>query len=259
MALFTDGPPSTIEELAALDSQLLNVAHVEGIDVTQKLILAQTELSLELFSLLTDNSYYGQWLWVMTPRPKLDTVVVTPPLKLWHSYRTLEMVYSDAYNSQLNDRYAGKRDQFHEMAKRAHEKLREMGLGVALAPVPGAAPPTVVTVQPASGSNLPDGTYFVAISWTNAAGEDGAASEPSAVTTASSTFLVEGGSPPSPVTGYNVYAGTSPNSLNLQNAAPVPAGESWIQPGVLSTAGQPAGTGQKPNYFRPIPRVIQRG
>ncbi len=44
-------------------------------------------------------------------------VVVTPPLKLWHMFLSLEMVYRDAYNSQLNDRYAGKRDEFHGMVK----------------------------------------------------------------------------------------------------------------------------------------------
>ena len=47
-------------------------------------------------------------------RRRSRQVVVTPPLKLWHTFRTLEMVYGDAYNSQLNDRYAGKRDEFHE-------------------------------------------------------------------------------------------------------------------------------------------------
>ena len=36
MALFTDGPISCIEDLTAQDSQLLNVASVEGIDMTQK-------------------------------------------------------------------------------------------------------------------------------------------------------------------------------------------------------------------------------
>ena len=44
MALFTDGAPSTIDELTAHDSQLLTVASVEGIDVTQKLTLASPGL-----------------------------------------------------------------------------------------------------------------------------------------------------------------------------------------------------------------------
>jgi len=93
----------------------------------------------------------------------------------------------------------------------------------------------------------------------NAVGQEGAASDATAVTTASSTFLVTAVNPPGTATGWNVYTGTDPNSLALQNGAPVAAGESWVQPGVPSTAGRPPGTGQTPNYFRPIPRAIQRG
>jgi hypothetical protein len=126
MALFTDGAPSTIDDMAAQDSQLLNVAYAEGIDVAQKLMLAQNELSFELITLLTGNSYRDQWLWA-TSKPHLNSVVVTPALKLWNTYRALELVYSDAYNNQLNDRYGGKRDQFHLMAKQWYEKLREAG------------------------------------------------------------------------------------------------------------------------------------
>ena len=44
MALFTDGPVSSIDDLAAQDTQLLDVANAEGIDVTRKLGLAQDEL-----------------------------------------------------------------------------------------------------------------------------------------------------------------------------------------------------------------------
>src|SRR5579883_2891896 len=110
MALFTDGPPATVEDLVVLDSQLLTVANVEGIDVTQKLELAHQELGLELTAQLKRWGNYEEWLWV-SQYPKLNCVVVSPALKLWHSYRSLEMVYRDAYNSQLNDRYAGKRDQ----------------------------------------------------------------------------------------------------------------------------------------------------
>ena len=37
MALFIDGQVSSIEDLRKLDTQILEVARVEGIDVTQKL------------------------------------------------------------------------------------------------------------------------------------------------------------------------------------------------------------------------------
>jgi len=56
MALFTDSPVSSIEDLSAQDSQLLDVASAENIDVTRKLALAQEEVGLELSALLTRRS-----------------------------------------------------------------------------------------------------------------------------------------------------------------------------------------------------------
>jgi hypothetical protein len=113
MALFTDGAITSIEDLRGHDTQLLNVATVEGIDVTRKLALAQEELWVEVAGML------GR----LNAPPAIRQVVVTPPLKLWHIFRTLEMVYADAYNSQLNDRYGGRRDEYHEKAKWAYNKV----------------------------------------------------------------------------------------------------------------------------------------
>ena len=45
MALFTDGPISSIEDLRGTTPQLLDVASAEGIDVTRKLALAQDEIA----------------------------------------------------------------------------------------------------------------------------------------------------------------------------------------------------------------------
>src|ERR1044071_7394258 len=95
MALFTDGPVSCILDLTARDTQLLNVAVAEGIDVTQKLALAQDELALELGTLLNRTSSAAQSLW-LAPQPDLGSVVVTPALKLLHTLRTLELVYDHA-------------------------------------------------------------------------------------------------------------------------------------------------------------------
>src|SRR5690349_22507094 len=129
MALFTDGPASCILDLTARDTQLLNVAVAEGIDVTQKLALAHDDLALEIGTMLSRTSCGNEALW-FTPQPDLGSVVITPPVKLWHTLRTLELVYADAYCSQLNDRYAGKRDQFRHMAERAFEKVIETGIGI---------------------------------------------------------------------------------------------------------------------------------
>ena len=71
MALFTDGPISCIEDLTAQDSQLLNVASVEGIDTTQKMALAQEELAMDLIGVLRQFGYAEQLFW-LAPQPKLD-------------------------------------------------------------------------------------------------------------------------------------------------------------------------------------------
>ena len=174
MALFTDGALSTIEELAGHDSQLLTVATVEGIDVTKKMELAQTELGIELETLLE--------------RRLLERVVATPPMRLWHAYRSLEMVYQDAYNCQLNDRYANKRDEFRDLARWAMDRLVRLGVGVTEHPMAKAAEP-VVTLTPGP---LLDGTYYVTMSWENAAGEEGLCADVVGVTTVGSTFVVSG-------------------------------------------------------------------
>jgi len=259
MALFTDGFVSSMEDLAAQDSQLLDTASVEGIDVTQKLALAQGELALELKAVLTRLSYVDQLFWI-APQPNLGSVVVTPALKLWHTFRSLEMVYSDAYNSQLNDRYAGKRDQFHLSAKWAYEMLIQAGIGVASVPVPQAAIPTVTAAAaPSPGIPLPDGTYYVTVAWVNAAGEDGASAVPATIATTGSSLLVQPiGSTPKTAAGWNVYVGAGPDSMALQNGSPVAIGQTWLQPAALA-AGRLPGPGQRPSYLKPVPRMIQRG
>ena len=144
MALFLDGAVSTTEDLTGQDSQLLNVASTEGIDLGGKLALAQEELGVELRALLNRGGPVGPRGWIAPAyieQAGIGHVVVTPPLKMWHTFRTLEMVYRDAYNNALNDRYAGKRDAFHEMAAWAREKLILLGIGMAWNSVPRAETP----------------------------------------------------------------------------------------------------------------------
>ncbi|HEV3334576.1 MAG TPA: hypothetical protein VG096_26490 [Bryobacteraceae bacterium] len=254
MALFTDGCISDLEDLIALDSQLLDVATVEGIDVTRKLVSAQDEIGLELITLLDRLHFTDQPFW-MPPQPRLSDVVVTKPLKLWHTYRALEMVYSDAYSSQLNDRYGAKRDQFHKAAQGALEKLIRIGVGVASYPVPRAQPPQVTPIP----GGLADGVYYVTMAWVNSAGEEGASAIPVVTTLSASTIQVQPTPPPPTVAGWNLYAGHAPDRMVLQNSSPIPTGEMWIQTGALAQAGNAPGAGQEPNYLKPIPRILQRG
>lgn len=254
MALFTDGPISCVEDLTAQDSQLLNVASVEGIDTTQKMAIAQEELGMELIAALRRFGYADHMFW-LSPQPRLDAVVVTPSLKLWHTARTLELVYADAYNSQLNDRYAGKRDQFHDLAKWAHGKLIEIGLGIAGVPVPRAETPAVAAFP----GTLADGLYYVTMTWLNRAGEEGAPALPATLATTASTFLVETAAAPPSAAGWNVYAGVSADAMFRQNPAVLTIGQTWEQPGVLVQTGILPGKGQKPSNLRPLPRILQRG
>ena len=254
MALFTDGPVSSIEDLTAQDSQLQNVANVEGIDVTQKLALAQEQLALELTTLLDRMSFVNQWSWPAQP-PSLKIVVVTRALKLWHTFRSLELVYADAFASQLNDRYAARRNQFHEQAKQARDLLAATGIGTVGTPVARAKAPSVV----AAAGNLPDNTYYVTMTWTNSTNEEGAPAITSAITTAQSSLQVLPPAPPPSANGWNVYVGTDPDGLELQNAPPIGLGQTWVQPGTITTGGRGPGNGQLPSYLRPAPRIIQRG
>jgi hypothetical protein len=253
MALFMDGPISDMEDLMAQDSQLPDVAQIENIDVTQKLALAQDELAVELDTLLTRFGYSEQPFWRTGP-PKIATVVVTPPLKMWHTFRTLEMVYGDAYNSQLNDRYAGKRDQFRNRAQWAYGKLVEAGVGVASDPIARAVTPTLT----AAGGALPDGTYYITTAWMNRAGEEGASAVPAVVTITGSTFSVQPGKAPANATGWNVYVGGAPGTMVQQNTSLIAVSGNWLQPNHIA-GGRSPGCGQSPNYLRPAPRVIQRG
>jgi hypothetical protein len=256
MALFTDGAPCGIEDLSAQDSQLMAVANSEGIDLTQKLRLAHEELGLELQGLLTRLSgrAYG-----LSLEPSLDSVAVTPAVKLWHAFRTLELAYADAYSNQLNDRYAGKRDQFHERARWAKEKMMQNGVGMVRCPVPKPAVPALGTAPGA----MPDGTYYLTMAWVNPGGEEGACADTSVVNISSSTLTVQVGTNDSPAprnaSGWNVYIGQDPDHMTSQNAIPIPVNGTWVQPNAVGTSGRRPGTGQRPDILRPVPRVIPRG
>ena len=254
MALFTYGPPSSIERLAELDSQLLSVASTEQIDVTHKLGLAHEEVGLDLHALLQRMSPADRPMWVVVT-PGLDNVVVTTALRLWHACRTLELVYSDAYNSQLNDRYMGKRDQFGQMAVAYRERLIEAGVGMASIPVPRAAMPALA----AAPGSLPDNIYYATAAWVNRVNEEGASAMPAAIPTSSSSFSARPGPAPANATGWNVYVGIDPDSMTLQNSSPLDAGVAWVQPVWISATGRKPGCGQAPSYVQALTRTIQRG
>jgi hypothetical protein len=243
MALFTDGIIAAADDLAGHDSAVLTVASTEGIDVTKKLNLAMDELALELGNVLPNSE-------------RLSRVAVTPAVRMWHAFRTLELVYRDAYSNQLNDRYAGKRDQFAALAKWAFEKLMEAGIGMVNHPIAKATAPelTFFAGQQAAA------TYYVCTSWVNAQGDEGAAGDWGAISVPDGNVLsVRATNPVSDAAGWNVFVGLSPDSIAQQNVAPVLPGQAWLQQTAVSTVGGAPGNGQTTDYVQLVARILQRG
>ena len=255
MALFLDGPPSAIEDLVQQDSFLLAVAGTEGIDVTNKLLLAFGELQVEL------TVIFGREASIYAPvlgEASLDVahISVTPPLKLWHTHRSLELFYRDAYFNQLNGRYQGKWAEFQRLAVVARALYVETGAGLVIDPLPQAAPP-VVTFEAASQAG---GTAYFTVTFVNAEGEE---SSPATVVESNvpegNIAVVGTALQPSNAVGWNLYGGTSPSALSLQNSAPLVNGSTWQFIPSAVVGGAPPGTGQSPNVTRDLPRRIMRG
>jgi hypothetical protein len=256
MALFSDGNISTIDDLSAHDTGLMGVAGVEGIDLTRKLALAQEEIGVELMALLprievaaARNS--------ASPALGMENVVVTGPLRLWHAFHSLELVYRDAYNNQLNDRYKGKWEQYRELAGWAAGKLLETGIGVSAEPLAQAEAPRLAAV--AGGTAGENTAYYARVAWTNTRGEEGAAGPWNLlVVPAGMALSVEAVNPPANATGWNVYVGFAADEQTLQNAVPLAVWAVWMQAAALESGRKP-GDGQRPGYLRAVPRVFQRG
>lgn len=249
MALFTDGWPSTIENLREYDTAVLDVAHIEGVDLSAKLAVAQRELAAHLSLFLLKHGA-GE------SAPNVQRVVVTEPLQRWHALETLATAYRDVYHSQLNDRYLGKWKAFEKAAGVAAARLFELGIGMVSDPIPRAAPPEI---ESAPGAVAP-GAYCIQVAWRNALGEEGAPSEVRMFTTEDgSAPVVKMGAPPANAGFWSVYAGPAEGTLSRQNAAALEASLAWTMPPAELLTGAPAGTGQLPVYYLRTSRVLQRG
>ncbi len=255
MALFSDGPPSTIEDLSQQDSYLLSVVGIEGINLTNKLQFAYNELSVDLAIILgREASIYDP---VLGQAPlDINHLSVTAALQLWHTFKTLELVYRDAYFNQLSDRYQGKWKQFEQLAGSYRSRFVDTGAGIVIDPLPVPAAP-VITLEPAS---QPGGTAYVTVTFLNAEAEE---STPAATIALSvpdgNVILATAPAWPLNAIGWNLYGGISPTALTRQTPTPVALGTAvqFVLPG--SNGGPPPGTGQVANLIRDLPRRIMRG
>jgi hypothetical protein len=254
MALFVDGPPSTIDDMTDQDAGLLEVSLNTGINLSTKLRLASQEILADLQLWLDRSQPAHESLW----RQPLRTgqIVVTPPLKRWHTMHALALAYRDAYFSQLVDRYQAKWQEYARLAREARESLVATGFGFVNDPISQPSPPLLSTVPGPQGG----GVFYASVAWVNGDSQEGAASDASSITVTDGNLMTVAvtGAPENAV-GFRVYASASLDTMFLQNdvVLPVDAVYTYV-PGQV-TQGPLAGSGQKPDYVRPMPRMMLRG
>jgi hypothetical protein len=254
MALFNDGPLSTTLDLQNFESGILAVASTEGIDLAGKMSLARDEIANGLVLFLLRRHTVRDFQWNLRQARGTCDVVVTKPLQQWHVHKTLAMVYRDAYNNQLNDRYLNKWNEYELLAKSSAQTYLQIGVGLVADPLPKPAVPWLSVVA-GSGAGA---TYYVAVTWTNTAGCESSPSDLSTITTADGQQMVAGvANAPATASGWNLYADLAPGTISLQNAAPIDFGENWTLGTLMQ--GKPVGTGQQPTWFFVDHRVIERG
>jgi hypothetical protein len=255
MALFCDGPISDSADLQQYENAILNVASTESIDLGSKLQLAQQDLANELCLFFRRRTSRHDYLWAVQNSQDLKDVVVTGPLRQWHIHTTLALVYRDAYNNQLNNRYQGKWAEYEKLAKQSERTYFQIGVGLVADPVPIGSPP-VLSAVPGTGAG---GTFYVAATWLNASGDEGAPSAIVQLTTSDGQQLVATvGAAPQNVTSWNAYVGVSPSSVSLQNQSPLGTSSNWTMASGLN-AGVPLPSGQLPTWFMVDHRVVERG
>src|SRR5260370_6245851 len=229
--ILTDTPAIGIEDLADHETIILDTSAIEVIYLTVKIGLAGDEVGLQM------QSRFPRLGLVIIG---LKNVVITPALRLWLIFHTLEIVYRDAYHNQLNDRYKAKWDEYKDLSTFAAGLLYPIGVGTVLDPIPLADHPLLSLV---AGSLTP-AKYFAQVAWRNVTGEVGAPSQMTALdVTAGNTLQVQAVNPPPSAASWNVYAGATPDTLFLQNSAPIALAAAWTAPGSgLLTSGPRPGT-----------------
>jgi hypothetical protein len=261
MALLTDGNPNESEALRVYEAAILDVAKVETIDLDAKLCLATVEISQDVLDVLLGHTR-AQYSLTQFPlggeRRKIGVsdVVVSQQMKRWHALHTLAVVYRDAYNNQLNDRYKNKWEEYRELARGARERTLEYGIGLVAAPVPRAGTP----VLGATAGTLAGTIYYAQVTWVAAAGQEGSASPATTFQTADNSVLtVASVNAPAIAAGWNVYLGLAISTLTLQNSAPLAIGATFALPGSGLVSGASPGDGQAADMFVTGGRILRRG
>jgi hypothetical protein len=251
MALFTDGSISSLADLRTYEHTIVDAAHIEGIDIGEKLALAQREIGLAVTGfLLRRHSEIG-------PHRRLENVVVTEPMSHAHVLHTIALVYRDAYGTQLNDRYAAKWKEFRGLAEQALRTMFDIGIGLVSAPISKAPAPIVGS---AHGGTLGERSYFVSVCFEGWAGQYGSKSDVCGFDVATGELLTvklrraAGG-----IRGYHVFTGGAPDQLWRQTPVALAGNEAFVEPASGLREDLPMLEAQTPDYYVMNRRSLLRG
>ncbi|HEY6389935.1 MAG TPA: hypothetical protein VIX89_01585 [Bryobacteraceae bacterium] len=255
MALFTDGPINRMIDLQNYENAILDVASTESIDLAGKIALAQIEIGTALTLFLLRRFPQRDFQSTIRRTIGVSDVAVTDQLRQWHAHKALALVYRDAYDNQLNDRYLGKWTQYEQLTKRSLQEYLQIGVGLVADPIPKAAVPALNTLPGTASS----GTFYIAVTWVNQQRQEGSPSDVAQISTLDGQHpVVTVENPPARAIGWNAYVGGSPDTLRLQNGAPLAAAANWTVMGELAQGSRP-GDGQQPTWFLADQRLIERG
>jgi hypothetical protein len=218
--LFTDGTILSIQELREHDNFVLDVASTESIDLSSKLAVAQREIGYEIQSFLTTRRTSAE----------LSHVVVNQQMRDLLATHVLSIVYRDAYNLHLNDRYLGRWKEFTRASERSLLRLFQNGIGVTTVAVPQAAKP-IETVSPDGG--LEAGMYVIHTAWQHISGTIGELSLGVIVDCSGGTISVNPGPAPGNAAGWYVFIAELDSPSARQNQALLPKEAVWTQSAVL--------------------------
>lgn len=127
MPFFKDKPVATLEDLTAYESSLpTDVDPEAALDKAHRALSASIQKAMKR----PGDNYprSSSELVKLDGDFGLEHVVVTPPLKLWHTFKALAIIYADAAIRDMA--YAPKTQEYAELANWSRDLLFQTGIGL---------------------------------------------------------------------------------------------------------------------------------
>lgn len=275
--LLTDRDPITIDDVAAIDPDVLEVASVESIPTEGDgsfVHQAVEEAANTILSYMENFAYYygvgavSQQAFLYQafdstppPRIKLGQVVVdsattsyASPLKRWITYLALRNFYQIASNRKLDDKYQSKLEQIQKDIDRKYfPAFKSSGVPVVYTPIPCPGAKYEVNqgvwddsnVSAVAGGSASGGTYDVSITWVNGGSQSGP-SETITLDVADNNLIsvdISSLVPPAGTSGWSIFVGSTGKPQYFQAQVPI-ASTSYTLPGAPVLSGSVVGRGQ---------------